>query len=114
MRRPGDFVLIPVGANGQPALAVYLRGRDGRYLAHAIQVLTPTGAGLARIVSFNEPRLFAMFGLAAVRLAGWGRRRGAKGAPARLTSGPVTLEFSTEHSVSFPRAARSGRHGRRR
>ena len=73
MRWPGDFVLIPVGANGQPALAVYLRGRDGRYLAHAIQVLTPTGAGLARIVSFNEPWLFAMFGLAAVRLAG-GRR----------------------------------------
>jgi hypothetical protein len=65
--------MIPLGANGQPALAVYLRGRDGRYLAHAIQVLTPTAAGVARIVSFNKPRLFAMFGLPAVRLAA-GRR----------------------------------------
>jgi RNA polymerase sigma-70 factor (ECF subfamily) len=73
MRRPGDFVMIPAAANGQPALAVYLRARDGRYLAHAIQVLTPTAAGLARIVSFNEPRLFAMFGLPARRLAA-GRR----------------------------------------
>jgi hypothetical protein len=33
------------------------------YRAHAIQVLTPRGSGLARIVSFNDPRLFEMFGL---------------------------------------------------
>ncbi|MGH3150402.1 MAG: hypothetical protein ACRDOB_06705 [Streptosporangiaceae bacterium] len=67
MRRPGDLLMIPVAANGQPAVAVYQRGRDGRYLAHAIQVLTPAASGLARIVSFNEPGLFAVFGLPAAR-----------------------------------------------
>ena len=30
----------------------------------AIQVLTVSPSKLARIVSFNDPRLFAMFGLA--------------------------------------------------
>src|SRR5579863_10398852 len=63
MRAPGDFAMIPVAANGQPGMAVYQRRSDGRYLAHAIQVLTPTATGLARIVSFNEPRLFGVFGL---------------------------------------------------
>jgi RNA polymerase sigma-70 factor, ECF subfamily len=33
------------------------------YRAHAVQVLTCTGTGVARIVSFIEPRLFATFGL---------------------------------------------------
>ena len=47
-------------------MAVYQRGPDGRYLAHAIQVLTPAAAGLARIVSFNQPRLFGVFGQPAI------------------------------------------------
>ena len=62
-REPGDFQTVPAAANGQPALAVYQRGDDGGYRAHAIQVLTFTGTGIARIVSFIEPRLFATFGL---------------------------------------------------
>jgi len=36
---------------------------DGVYRAHAVQVLTCTGTGVSRIVSFIEPRLFATFGL---------------------------------------------------
>jgi RNA polymerase sigma-70 factor (ECF subfamily) len=63
LREPGGFRTVPSAANGQPAFAAYLRGHDGVYRAHAVQVLTCTGTGIARIVSFIEPRLFATFGL---------------------------------------------------
>ena len=63
LRRPGDFRMIPTAANGQPALAAYLRDRDGVLRAHAIQVLTVTSSALARITSFNDPRLLVTFGL---------------------------------------------------
>ena len=46
-----------------PAFAAYLRDGDGRYRAHAVQVLTLDAASIARVVSFNQPELFAMFGL---------------------------------------------------
>jgi RNA polymerase sigma-70 factor (ECF subfamily) len=61
--RPGDFKMIPVAANGQPGFAGYLRGPDGLYHAHAVQVLTVGAAGIARIVSFNQPELFGAFRL---------------------------------------------------
>ena len=61
--RPGRFRMVPAAANGQPAFAAYLRGDDGIDRAHAVQVLTVTRSGLARIVSFNDPSLFAPFGL---------------------------------------------------
>jgi len=57
-----------IAANGQPALAAYLRGDDGVPRAHAIQVLTFGGAGIARIVSFNDAGLFPMFGLPGVAI----------------------------------------------
>ena len=63
LREPGGFRVVPAHANGQPAFAVYQRGAEGVYRAHAVQVLTCTGTGIARIVSFIEPRLFAAFGL---------------------------------------------------
>jgi RNA polymerase sigma-70 factor (ECF subfamily) len=63
LREPGGFRMIPAAANGQPALAAYLRGHDGVHHAHAVQVLTITASSVARIVSFNDPGLFAMFGL---------------------------------------------------
>jgi RNA polymerase sigma-70 factor (ECF subfamily) len=62
-RPPGEIQMVPTAANGQPAFAAYLRDQAGVYRAHAIQVLTPSGSGLARIVSFNDPRLFEVFGL---------------------------------------------------
>ena len=62
--RPGDFAMVPTAANGQPAFAAYLRGHDGVHRAHAVQVLTvPDAAGIARVVSFNQPELLALFGL---------------------------------------------------
>jgi RNA polymerase sigma-70 factor (ECF subfamily) len=60
---PGRERLVPVAANGQPAFAVYQREPDGTYHAHAVQVLTVTTRGIARIVSFVDPGLFASFGL---------------------------------------------------
>jgi RNA polymerase sigma-70 factor (ECF subfamily) len=52
-----------VTANGQAAFAVYQRDADGAYHAHAVLVLTLTDTGIARIVSFQHPGLFASFGL---------------------------------------------------
>jgi RNA polymerase sigma-70 factor, ECF subfamily len=62
--RPGDFALVPTAANGQPAFAAYLRGHDGVHRAHAVQVLTVSAAGIAHVVSFNQPELLATFGMA--------------------------------------------------
>ena len=61
--QPGDFKLVPVAANSQPGFAFYLLGHDGRHHAHAVQVLTLGDAGIAHIVSFNQPELFGVFGL---------------------------------------------------
>ena len=63
LREPGDLRTILTSANGQPALAVYQRDRDGVHRAHVVQVLTCTTAGVARIVAFRDPGLFAAFGL---------------------------------------------------
>jgi RNA polymerase sigma-70 factor (ECF subfamily) len=61
---PERFRMVPVTANGQPALAAYMRGHDGAYRAHAVLVPTITRTGIARIVSFGDPGLFPAFGLA--------------------------------------------------
>src|SRR5579872_3850120 len=61
--RFGEFRMVPVMANGQPAFAGYTRGPDGSYHAHEIVVPAVTTTGIARIVVFLNPELFAMFGL---------------------------------------------------
>ena len=63
LRQPGLFTMIPTAANGQPALAGYLRGRDGVPRAHAVQVLTLNASRVARIVAFLDPGVVAAFGL---------------------------------------------------
>ena len=60
---PGLLRAVPVRANGQAAFAVYRRELDGAYRAHAVLVLTLTGTGIARIVSFQNSGLFESFGL---------------------------------------------------
>jgi RNA polymerase sigma-70 factor (ECF subfamily) len=70
--QPGDFTLVPIAANSQPGFACYLLGRDGHHHAHAVQVLTIGGAGIAHIVSFNQPELFPVFGLPQVLPAATG------------------------------------------
>src|SRR5262249_25057256 len=63
LRQPGDFRMIPVAANGQPAFAVYMRESDGVHRAHGIQVLTVSGSSLIHVISFNEADLLATFGM---------------------------------------------------
>jgi RNA polymerase sigma-70 factor (ECF subfamily) len=60
---PGRFRMVPAMANGQPAFAVYQRERDGLYRADAVTVPTLTTTGIARIITFRNPGLFALFGL---------------------------------------------------
>ena len=60
---PGQLKLVPVRANGRPAFAAYHRQPDGAYRAHAVTVPTVTATGIARIVTFFDPRLFGSFGL---------------------------------------------------
>jgi RNA polymerase sigma-70 factor (ECF subfamily) len=65
LRQPGDFIMIPTAANGQPALAEYRCDHDGVHRAHAVQVLTLTASRVARVIAFLDPGLFAAFGLPA-------------------------------------------------
>ena len=63
LTEPGRLRVVPTSANQQPAFAVYQRESDGAYHAHAVQVLTIGAEGIARIVAFTDPGLFAGFGL---------------------------------------------------
>jgi RNA polymerase sigma-70 factor, ECF subfamily len=63
LHRPGDFKALPVSANGQPALAFYLLGADGRHHAHAVTVLTLSDTSITHVVVFIQPDLFPVFGL---------------------------------------------------
>jgi RNA polymerase sigma-70 factor, ECF subfamily len=65
--KPGDVVLIPTAANGQPAVAEYRRTAGGVMRAHSIHVLTAGRtdgtAGIAALTVFLDPALFTAFGL---------------------------------------------------
>lgn len=63
----GDIVLIPTGANGQPAVAEYRRGDDGVLHAHSVHVITTRRAEICAITVFLEPSLFAAFGMPPTR-----------------------------------------------
>jgi RNA polymerase sigma-70 factor (TIGR02960 family) len=59
--RPGWWRLRPTSANTQPAVLVHRRGGAGGWEPYGVQVLTLTGARVARIVSFNDPGLVPAF-----------------------------------------------------
>jgi RNA polymerase sigma-70 factor (ECF subfamily) len=60
---PGDWLMTPTLANGQPAVAAYYRDGDGAYQALGVAVLTVTAAGIARITVFGGGAdLVARFG----------------------------------------------------
>jgi|SRR5882672_11164709 len=65
--RAGDWRMLAVAANGQPAAAAYHREPDGSYRAYGIVVLTATVTGIARLVVFADPGLFRWFGLPQIR-----------------------------------------------
>lgn len=59
-----DWRLKPVAANGQPGFAAYRRVGSG-YELHTLQILTVTAEGISRNSVFQDPEVFASFGLAA-------------------------------------------------
>ncbi|OIJ64554.1 sigma-70 family RNA polymerase sigma factor [Streptomyces mangrovisoli] len=61
--------LLPTGANGQPAAAMYVRGADGVPRPHSVHVLTFAEGAVARITVFLAPGPFARFGLPEALLA---------------------------------------------
>jgi RNA polymerase sigma-70 factor (ECF subfamily) len=60
---PGDMVLVPTAANGQPAVAEYRRAADEVLRAHSIHVLDTGRSGVAALTVFLDPGLFSAFGL---------------------------------------------------
>jgi RNA polymerase sigma-70 factor, ECF subfamily len=56
--RGTDWRMLPVEANGQPAVAAYAGGR-----AHTLQVFTVEGERVAHTVVFQDDDLFTAFGL---------------------------------------------------
>ena len=63
LRQPGDFRMIPVAANGQPALAAYRRAPGGTYHANGIEILTTSASRITRVTAFLDPSLFRAFAL---------------------------------------------------
>jgi RNA polymerase sigma-70 factor (ECF subfamily) len=59
----GLRIMVETSANGQPAFALYSRGRDGGFHARYLQVLTLTKAGVSSVLAFHRPDLFPSFGL---------------------------------------------------
>jgi RNA polymerase sigma-70 factor (ECF subfamily) len=63
--RLDELRLVPVHANRQPALAAYERSNDGAYRPYGLMVLQVADGGIAGIVGFPDPELFARFELPA-------------------------------------------------
>ena len=62
--RPGEWRVVPVRANRQPAAAAYVRRwDDDTYRAFAVHVLRVEGDAIAEVIGFHDPRLFDAFGL---------------------------------------------------
>ncbi|MFC8246869.1 sigma-70 family RNA polymerase sigma factor [Streptomyces chartreusis] len=59
----GALRMLPTRANGQPAVAMDVRGADGVFRGHFVQVLTVRKDSLARITAFLDPRALDRFGL---------------------------------------------------
>jgi RNA polymerase sigma-70 factor (ECF subfamily) len=59
---PGDMRLIPLLANGQPAVAMYMRERD-KHVPFQLQVVDLTERGVSHVVAFLDTALFAKFDL---------------------------------------------------
>jgi RNA polymerase sigma-70 factor (ECF subfamily) len=62
LRSPGDWRMLATSANGQPAAAGWVRDDSGAYQPYGIVVLTVSGDGIRRVVSFGDPALVAVFG----------------------------------------------------
>lgn len=62
--RGTDWRMVGVGANGQPAVAAYVRGpHDDQHCLHSLQVFTVTPSGIARTSVFQQEPVFDAFAL---------------------------------------------------
>ena len=59
---PGDMLMVPTQANGQPAFGLYMRDGD-LYRAFNLHVLSLSGSGVSHVVTFFDLDLFGVFGL---------------------------------------------------
>ncbi|MVU80991.1 sigma-70 family RNA polymerase sigma factor [Nocardia sp. ET3-3] len=60
-----DWRFLPVGANGQPAVAAYARDAEGGYALHSLQVFTVRDGLITHMITyFQFTELFELFGLA--------------------------------------------------
>jgi RNA polymerase sigma-70 factor, ECF subfamily len=55
------FRLVPVGANLQPAFALYTLGAEGRWNAHSLQLLSLDKGGIAMFTAFMQPLAQGLF-----------------------------------------------------
>ncbi|MFE3194962.1 sigma-70 family RNA polymerase sigma factor [Nocardia sp. NPDC059240] len=62
--RGTDWRLLPVGANGQPALAAYVRDGEGTYVLHTLQVFTIRDGLIAGMIAYQVEEIFRIFDLA--------------------------------------------------
>jgi RNA polymerase sigma-70 factor (TIGR02960 family) len=60
---PGQGLMKPTSANGQPAFALYSRREGGDFRPFNLHVLTLEGDRVSRVAAFFDPRLFGTFGL---------------------------------------------------
>ena len=51
---PGDQMMVPTWANGQPAFGLYMRQPDGSYGPFQLQVLTVTEGGVSHVGCFFD------------------------------------------------------------
>jgi RNA polymerase sigma-70 factor, ECF subfamily len=63
LRAPGRWRIVPTAANGQVAIAQYLRDERGGFTAHAVDVFTLDGGRISEITAFLDRSLFPRFGL---------------------------------------------------
>jgi RNA polymerase sigma-70 factor, ECF subfamily len=60
-----EWRMVPTSANGQPAVGAYVRGDDGLYHSHTLQVFTVRAAKVQSnvVFGFGDPSLFELFEL---------------------------------------------------
>jgi RNA polymerase sigma-70 factor, ECF subfamily len=63
--RGTDWRCVPVGANGQPAVAAYVRPPGGVHALHTLQIFTVRPGGVAHTVVYQDPVVFGLFDLPA-------------------------------------------------
>lgn len=62
--RGTEWRLLPVGANGQPALAAYVRDGAGAYVLHTLQIFTVRDGLITHMIAYQVEEVFRVFGLA--------------------------------------------------